>query len=76
MRNPLRGPMLARMRLGRETFQIGNVIVERVPVDMVDVIPGWDRAVGRFPDLLVQAPHASFAICRERGEIDAIRAMP
>jgi hypothetical protein len=41
----------------RLAIQVPNVVVERVPVHMMDVIPPWNRAMHRLPNLSVKMLH-------------------
>ena len=42
----------------RETCEVGEIIVERVPIDVIDVVSFWDGTVGGFPDFDVEVMDA------------------
>jgi len=51
-------PVRSTVLFVRQTLQIGNVVVERIPVFMVDVVTFRDRSVVMFPNRLVQSTNA------------------
>jgi len=46
--------MLAKMLACCKAFKIADLVVERIPVDVVNVMPRGNRAMGVPPDVAVQ----------------------
>jgi hypothetical protein len=47
-------PGIAKMLVGRDTFQISEQIVDRIAVAMVDMASLWDRPESSLPNVPVQ----------------------
>ena len=55
-----------------DALQVGDVVVEWITVDMVDVVSVWDLTVDGFPDLLVKPAGALGSVRLPRGVVDAV----
>ena len=71
-----RSPAMARaVRCCAEAFQIFDGVVERVSINVVDVIPTRDGPMHGFPDFLMKKSDATGAVASAWTEIELVRAL-
>jgi hypothetical protein len=61
------------MLVSRLAFEIANVIVKRVVIDVMNVESFWNRAVDRLPDFLMQVANSPLDVVGGRPVVFSIR---